>query len=335
MIARTVRSARHTTRYWEAGPANGPLLMFVHGWPQLGVIWRAQMDAFAARGWRCVAPDLRGYGGSSAPDGSAAYALREIVDDMVELHEHLGPRPAIWIGHDWGSPVVSALAAHVPARCRGAVLISVPYVPRGFALENLVPLVDRERYPVASYPDGQWDYYRFYLTHFEQTVGDMEADIPATLAAMFRRGSAASIGALSPSALLTQHGGRYGAARRAPATVPDPELWPAPDFGSLVEAFRVTGFRPANSWYLNDAANIAYAAKAPDAGRLHQPVLFVNGAWDAICDIGRSRLGAPMHANCDDLTVTSLHAGHWLPLEAKSELIGAIQSWIDSKQLAT
>jgi pimeloyl-ACP methyl ester carboxylesterase len=308
--------------------------MFVHGWPQLGVIWRAQMDAFAARGWRCVAPDMRGYGGSSAPEGAAAYALSEIVGDMVELHDHLGARAAIWVGHDWGSPVVGAIAAQHAARCRGAVLISVPYFPRGFALANLVPLVDRELYPAASYPDGQWDYYRFYLKDFEQTVGDMEADVPATLAGMFRRGTAASVGALSPSALLTQHGGRYGAARRAPATVPDPEMWPATDFALLVEAFRVSGFRPANSWYLNDAANVAYAAQAPDAGRLHQPVLFVNGTWDALCDIGRSRLGEPMRASCGDLTVTNVQAGHWVPLEAKSDLVVAIQSWIDGKQLA-
>ena len=99
----------------------------------------------------------------------------------------------------------------------------------------------------------------------------MGADVRSTLAAMFQRGSAASVGALSPSALLSQHGGRYRAARRAPPTLPDPVLWPAEEFALLVEAFRVTGFRPANSWYLNDAANIAYAVTAPDARRLRQP----------------------------------------------------------------
>ena len=127
-------------------------------------------------------------------------------------------------------------------------------------------------------------------------------------------------GRSSPSALLTQNGGRYGAARRAQATVPDPDLWPAADFALLVDAFRVTGFRPANSWYLNDPANIAYAAQAPDAGRLHQPVLFVNGTRDALCDIGRSGLGEPMRASCNDLTATNVQAGHWVPLEAKSNL---------------
>jgi pimeloyl-ACP methyl ester carboxylesterase len=101
----TFVSSRHTTHYLEAGPADGPLMMFLHGWPGIGLLWRAQIEAFASEGWRCIAPDMRGYGGSSAPTDSEAYALNEIVDDMVELHDHLGASPAIWIGHDLGCPV--------------------------------------------------------------------------------------------------------------------------------------------------------------------------------------------------------------------------------------
>jgi pimeloyl-ACP methyl ester carboxylesterase len=159
-------------------------MIFLHGWPQIGLMWRAQMEAFASEGWRCIAPDMRGYGGSTAPRPSEAYELKEIVDDMVELHDSLGARPAIWVGHDWGSPVAGALAAHHAKRSRGIVLISVPYFPQGFGLPSLVPLLDRNLYPADQYPDGQWDYYRFYLTHFDQSVSDMEADIPATLASL-------------------------------------------------------------------------------------------------------------------------------------------------------
>ncbi len=333
LIARSFRSSRHTTHYWEAGPIDGPLMVFLHGWPGIGLMWRAQIEAFASEGWRCVAPDLRGYGGSSAPATSEAYALREIVTDMVELHDHLGARPAIWVGHDWGSPIAGALAAHHPALCRGVVLVSVPYFPMGFALPNLVTLIDRDLYPADRYPDGQWDYFRFYLTHFDQTVGDMDADIPATLASVYRPGNPASAGKISPSALLTANGGRYGTAHRAPPTAPDPTLWPAADFGALVEAFRPNGFRSVNAWYLHDAANIAYAQVAPDGGRLRQPVLYINGDWDAICDINRSRLGEPMRSACQDLFVTNLPAGHWLPLERKAEVVEAIGSWLKARGL--
>ncbi len=333
LTARSFRSPRHTTHYWEAGPADGPLMIFLHGWPEIGLMWRGQIEVFASEGWRCVAPDMRGYGSSSAPTTSEAYALNEIVDDMVELHDHLGARPAIWVGHDWGSPVAGALAAQHGARSRGAVLISVPYFPEGFALPSLLALIDRGQYPADQYPDGQWDYYRFYLTHFDQTVSDMDADMPATLASIYRPGNPASAGKVSPSALLTVNGGRYGSAHRAPPTAPNPVLWPPADFDALVQAFRAHGFRPVNAWYLNDTANIAYAQAAPDGGRLCQPVLFINGDWDAICDINRSRLGEPMRSTCLDLAVTNLPAGHWLPLERKIESAQAIRSWLKAKGL--
>jgi pimeloyl-ACP methyl ester carboxylesterase len=333
LTASTFSSPRHTTRYWEAGPADGPLMIFVHGWPEIGLMWRAQVEAFASEGWHCVAPDMRGYGGSSAPAASEAYALNEIVDDMVELHDHLGARPAIWVGHDLGSPVVGALAAHDAARSRGVVLVSVPYSPEAFALRSLLPMIDRQLYPADQYPDGQWDYYRFYLTHFDQTVTDFNADIPATLAAIYRPGNPASVGKTYRSALVSANGGWFGSAHRAPATPPDPALWSPAEFDGLVEAFRAHGFRPANAWYLNDTANIAYAHAAPDGGRLHQPVLFVNGEWDGICDVTRSRLGEPMRSTCQDLSVTNLASGHWLPLERKSELVQAIRSWLKTKEL--
>jgi pimeloyl-ACP methyl ester carboxylesterase len=333
LTARTFSSPRHTTRYWEAGPVDGPLMIFLHGWPEIGLMWRAQLEAFASDGWNCIAPDMRGYGGSSVPASSEAYSLNEIVDDMVELHDHLGGRPAIWVGHDLGSPVAGALGAHHAKRSRGVVLISVPYSPESFALPSLLPLIDRKLYPADQYPDGQWDYYRFYLTHFEQTVADFNGDIPATLALIYRRGDPASVGKVYRSALVTLHGGWFGSAHRAPATPLDPALWPDADFDALVEGFRATGFRPANAWYLNDTANIAYAHAAPDGGLLRQPILFVNGEFDGICDVTRSRLGEPMRRTCQDLSVTNLPSGHWLPLECKAETVQAIRSWLKAKGL--
>jgi len=145
---------------------------------------RAQMEAFATDGG--VAPDLRGYGASFAPADNDACTIENVVADMEELHNHLGGKPAIWVGHDWGSIVAGALAAHEPKRCRGVVLISWAYFPDGNALPMLVPLVDRTIYPADQYPDGQWDYYRYYTTHFESAVADLDADKAASLASIFQ-----------------------------------------------------------------------------------------------------------------------------------------------------
>ena len=70
----TATSGRHTTFYLAAGPEDGPLLIFVHGWPELSISWRHQLPALAALGFRCVAPDMRGYGRSSVPGRQEDYA---------------------------------------------------------------------------------------------------------------------------------------------------------------------------------------------------------------------------------------------------------------------
>lgn len=327
LTSHTFTSKRGTTHYWEAGQSNGPLMIFVHGWPEIGLVWRAQMETFASEGWRCIAPDLRGFGDSSVPTAKEAYAIKEIVDDMVELHAHLGGKAAIWVGHDWGSPIAASLVAHYPKLSRGVVLISVPYGPNGWALPNLIPFIDRTLYPADKYPDGQWDYWRFYLTHFDQAVSDMDADIPATLASIYTKGNPASVGKLSPSAVVTANGGRYGAAHRAPAMQPDYTLWPKPDFDALVAAFKKTGFGPCASYYRNDDANIAYAKTALNNGNLSQPVLFVNDEYEPFSNINLSKVGDPMRKACSNLTVIDQPSGHWVTLERKSELTETIRSW--------
>lgn len=229
LVPRRFTTARHQTHYLESGPAEGPLMIFLHGWPSIGLIWRAQMAAFAADGWHCIAPHLRGFGASSAPAATDAYAMEEVVADMVETHDHLGGEPAVWAGHDWGSAAVGAMAAHESGRVRGAVLTSWACFPEANALSTLVPRVDRTIYPLGEYPDGQWDYYRFYTTHVEAAVADLDADPAATLASAYRCGDPTALHQVSPMATVTRRGGRFGDAHRAPVTEPDPRLWPAED----------------------------------------------------------------------------------------------------------
>ena len=331
--AKTFRTPRHTTHYLECGSANGPLMMLLHGWPELSLIWRAQIQAFAEDGWHCIAPDMRGYGGSSTPEATDAYTNEQVVADMAELHDHLGGQPAVWIGHDWGSVIVGSLAAHESIRVRGAVMVSVPYFPDANALATLVPLVDRTIYPADRYPDGQWDYYRYYNTHFDAAVSDLDADIAASLASIYRRGDPANTAKPTANASVTRRGGRFGDAHRAPPTPPDPALWPAEDFDVLVQRFSERGFRAPCAWYLNDEANVAYARRAPDRGNLRMPVLFVNGRFDPMNTINGNRYGEPMRAACNDLTITDLAGAHWLPLECKGELIEAIRTWLRNKSL--
>src|SRR5690349_18352922 len=140
----TVRKGAHTTFYLAAGPVDGPLLVFAHGWPELAISWRHQLPAFAALGYRAVAPDLRGFGRSSIYRTHDAYALEHVVGDMLALIDSLGRDRAVWVGHDWGSPVVWSVASHHPERCDAVANLCVPYYTLERGLEACLPLIDRK-----------------------------------------------------------------------------------------------------------------------------------------------------------------------------------------------
>src|SRR5690349_701300 len=103
-------TVRHTTAYLAAGPEHGTPMVFCHGWPELSRSWRHMLPVFSGLGFRCIAPDMRGYGGSSVYPRNEDYGLEQIVADMIELADGLGISKAVWVGHDWGSPVVWSMA---------------------------------------------------------------------------------------------------------------------------------------------------------------------------------------------------------------------------------
>jgi epoxide hydrolase 4 len=104
----------------------GPLVVFLHGFPECWYSWRHQMAALAPR-FRVVAPDLRGYGDSDKPAGVAAYHLTELRADLLGLIHALGEREAIIVGHDWGGAVAWSFAMEHPEATRRLVVMNCPH----------------------------------------------------------------------------------------------------------------------------------------------------------------------------------------------------------------
>ncbi len=328
IVENVIETARHRTFYLESGPPGGPVLVFVHGWPALAMSWRPQLVHFAALGYRCIAPDMRGYGGSSAPRRREDYALEAIVGDMVELLGGLGAERAVWIGHDWGGPVVWEVARHHPGLCRAVVSMCVPYLADGFAPATLIPLVDRNVYPPSEYPAGQWDYILFYERAFETARAAFETDVPATIKALFRSGNPKHRGRPAPTARISRDGGWFGGSGRAPALPSDPAILSDDDLDRYVAAFERSGFFGPDAWYVNAERNLEYSAAGDRVLRL--PVLFLHAAYDSICETLDSRLAEPMRRDCTDLTEQVLETGHWIAREQPGQVNAAIESWLST-----
>lgn len=321
-------SGRHSTSYLATGPEDGPLVVFVHGWPELSWSWRHQLPVFAALGFRAVAPDLRGYGRSTRYDRTEDYTLEEITADMVELLDGLGRDQAVWVGHDWGSPVVWSVASHHPHRARAVASLCVPYATLERGLDVAVGLVDRHLYPLDRYPVGQWDYIRYYEESFERATAVMDAH-PYNLAkALFRKGRAEAMGKPTGTAFTRVNGGWFHGADEAPNVRPDHDVVTNEDLAVYAESLERNGFFGPNAFYVNDAANAAYAGRLRDEGRLDLPVLFLAARYDYTCEAVTSPLAEPMRRLCTDLTEAVLDSGHWMAQERPAEVNAALVYWL-------
>ena len=118
-----------------AGPAGGPLVLLLHGFPESRHSWRAALPALAAAGYRAVAPDQRGYSPGARPDPAdlANYAFDKLVNDAIEIAAAAGydGRRFHLVGHDWGGQVSWGVADLHPERLASLTILSRPH-PKSF-----------------------------------------------------------------------------------------------------------------------------------------------------------------------------------------------------------
>lgn len=150
--------------YLESGTPGSPLIVLLHGWPETCWSWRHQLKPLADAGYHVIAPDQRGYGGSTVPRTPEAYAGDILAADVLALVDHVKNQTggkAIFVGHDWGALLLWHLARLHPERVEAAIIVSVP-------------LFDPPVPPIAQFKKIHEDRF-FYILHF-QVRWDLDAD---------------------------------------------------------------------------------------------------------------------------------------------------------------
>lgn len=295
---------------------SGPLVIMAHGWPESWYSWRYQMRAVAAEGYRVVAPDMRGYGGTDAPPNVEDYDIVQLAADMVGIVDAYGEEQAILMGHDWGSIVAWNTVLLHPERFSALVAMSVPY--GGRATES--PLIGWQN----SYGDN------FYYILYHQQPGVAEAEYDADPYGLLSRLYLSPNSPRKPAQLTDRHRSAGGWIPRLgePEGLPD---WLAQqDLDYFVDQFKSAGFRGGVNYYRNFHRNWEITPQLATA-RVTVPTLFIAGENDVvIAGASQGRLQGAMSRVVDDLRGVVLlpEAGHWIQQELPEQTNAAVLEFL-------
>jgi pimeloyl-ACP methyl ester carboxylesterase len=154
----------------EAGPLDGEPVILLHGFPETSHMWTGLMPELTAAGYRCLAPDQRGYSEGARPEGEQYYGYEQLSDDIIALADAWSAQRFHLIGHDWGSIVGWAVVDRFPERIASWTAMSVPHA-KAFA--------------IGVRDDPEQEGYRQILKAF-MAPGLMEQALPANDFAVLR-----------------------------------------------------------------------------------------------------------------------------------------------------
>jgi pimeloyl-ACP methyl ester carboxylesterase len=309
---RTIPTNGVELRVTEAG--EGPLVILAHGFPELAYSWRHQLPALAAAGYHAVAPDQRGYGQSSRPEPIEAYDIHQLSADLLGILDALGESQAVFVGHDWGSMVVSHEAVKHPERVVALANLSVPHVPRGQVA------------PLTLFRNVFGDNF-FYILYFQEPGpadselnGDPARAMRRLLAARMREGEG-----LADPAMLANDGRGFVDRLPEPDSLPD---WLTQDeLDHYIAEFTRTGFTGGLNWYRNFDRNWETSPELAGA-MVTVPSLFIGGRLDPVVAMSPpENAHASLTDHRGDVLVDG--AGHWVQQEAPGAVNAALIEFLD------
>lgn len=295
----------------------GPLVLFVHGFPESWYSWRQQIDAFADAGFTAAAPDVRGYGGTDKPHEVSAYTMQQHAADMAGIAKALSPnQPAIIAGHDWGAPIAWNSALLHPDQFRAVAGLSVPYTPPG--AEPAIDLYNK------LFTDNGLFFYQVYFQEEGVAEAELEAD-PARVIRLFYYNNSGDIP-------LEQRPGRKTLPSDFLTGYLEPDL-PLPwlseeDVAFYASEFAASGFRGPLNRYRNQREDHAYLSALPDTN-IYQPSLFIAGTRDPVLMFFQGNSADLMKPHLPNLKGHHMleGCGHWTQQERASEVNEILIEW--------
>ncbi len=248
----------------------GPLVILLHGFPYLWYMWRRQIVALAAAGFRVVAPDLRGFGQTDRPDAIEAYDISQLAGDIVGLMGAMGETSAAIVGHDVGAPVAQAAAMLRPDLFHSLMMLSTPLPPRA----RIRPTV-----ALRAMAKGKMSHH-LYFQQIGKPDRELASDTRKTLRSIYYSVSGSSIGTdrwrlfVEPDEPILN-------------AFTDPKEFPAwlsaRAIDYYVDEYTRTGFTGALNHYRCRDRNWEITSFL-DGALIRQPSMFIGGAADPVLE---------------------------------------------------
>jgi pimeloyl-ACP methyl ester carboxylesterase len=293
-------------RVIEAGDRGAPVVVLCHGFPELAYSWRHQIPVLAEAGYHVLAPDQRGYGGSSRPEAIEAYDIHQLTADIVGVLDDVGAERAVWIGHDWGAVVVWNAPLLHPDRVAAVGALSVPPLPRA------------RQQPTRAFR-GTFGENFFYILYFQEP-GVADAELNGDPARTMRRmmGGLQLTGDQS-AALRMVAAGPEGLIDRLPEPAARPDWISQDELDHYISEFTRTGFTGGLNWYRNMDRNWE-TTPALDGAMITVPCLFIGGTADPVLTFTpRDRAGQVISGPYREVMIDG--AGHWLQQERPDKVV--------------
>lgn len=303
-------------RIAEAGDGD-ELVLLAHGWPESWYSWRHQIPALANAGYRVVAPDMRGYGKTDAPEAVEDYDIKTLADDMAGVLDALGQDTAHIMGHDWGAIVAAHSVLYHPDRFSSLVLMSVPYGGRG------------PRSPMEGWKAQYGDNF-FYILYHNEPGGVAEAEYDADPHGLLSRLYLSPDSPREAPEVTDPHKSAGGWIPRLGAPTEMPDWLSEEDLDYYVAQFEEAGFRGGLNYYRNFHRNWEITEDLADT-KIGQPVLFIAGSKDiviggATAPMLQGMMGRVLPNLKDVVLVPEI--GHWIQQEAPEATNEAILSFL-------